>query len=333
MSTEHENHSNIVVKSNALINAMCDLSLQGNRFLAFAISLLDRSLEPEKGVPVELEIPIKEYAETFNLTAKSVYTEIEALADQLQKKIITLESDQTISGARVKVGMLTKQKYLDSEGRVWVRFDEDLIPHMLGLKDHFTKYRIKDVYQFSKASTWRVYEILKQFKKVGKRTIDIEEFKLKTGVAGRYPRPTDLKRFVIDPAIEEMNETSDIKVQYEQNKRGRVVVSFTFHIIDNEDTKTKQESIRAKLDKSDSGTSNAPDLAKFLREEARMAPKQARQLANIAHMHKKTDEAIDIVQKLKKKYDALPDKRTSLGGWCFKILKRELTQGSLVSDE
>ena len=70
-----------MVKSNALISAMVDLSLMGNRFLAFAITLLPRDLDPLSGKPVELEVPVLEFATAFELDPKNAYREIEALAD------------------------------------------------------------------------------------------------------------------------------------------------------------------------------------------------------------------------------------------------------------
>lgn len=321
MNTEQK--TSLVVKSNTLVNAMFDLSLQGNRFLAFAISLLDRTQTPEIGKQVELEIPVKEFAETFELDQKSAYREIEILADQLQKKIITLQPDQSLSGRRVKVGLITKQEYLDSEGRVWLRFDEDIVPHLLGLKAQFTQYRIKDVYQFSRASTWRVYELLKQYKEIGKREFEIEEFKRKVSVPGLYGRTSDLRRRVIDPAVEEINATSDILVDYSQRKRGRRIVGLTFIIRDNDATKSPTEKIRATLDKASAGSPClSPDLARLLREEYGVAPKQAKQLADLAAGAE--DHVQEILPRVRDRWNALADQRTSLGGYVFKALRAEL---------
>lgn len=321
---ENPNRSALVVKSNALVSAMVDLSLQANRFLAFAISMLDRDLAPEAGKPVELEIPVMEFAEVFEIPLTNVYAEIEELADKLQRKIITLHPDQSLNGRRVKVGLITKQEYKDSEGRVWIKFDEDLVPHLLGLREQFTQYRLKDVYQFGRASTWRVYEILKQYKEAGKREIEIEDFKRMTATTGKYPRPTDLKARVIDPAVEEINAVSDLRVQYEQKKRGRRIIGFTFIIRDNPNTKTPQEKIRKAAEDLDDGKSLAPDLVQILKDEYRVSEKQARQLANLATGRE--EKILKKLPTLKARFDNLQDKKTSLGGYVFKALKDELTQ-------
>lgn len=318
--------SDLVVKSNALVNAMFDLSLLGNRFLAFSVSLLDRTRTPELGNPVELEIPVMEFAQTFEMDLKSAYREIETLADQFQRKIITLQPHETLRGNRVKVGLITKQEYLDGEGRVWLRFDEDLVPHLLGLKEQFTKYRIRDVYQFRRASTWRVYELLKQCKEIGKREFEIEEFKQKVGVQGLYPRPTNLKNRVIDPAIEEINATSDLLVQYDQKKRGRRITALIFHIRDNPNTKTPQEKVRAVAEKLNTGADNDPDFSRLLREEYRVSPRQARELCKLATMHDAVERLTRLLPKIKSRYEKIPreSRKTSLGGYIFRSLHSEL---------
>lgn len=316
----------LVVKSNALVNAMFDLGLQANRFLAFAISNLDRSLSPSPGQPVDLEIDVAAFAEAFDIAPNNAYGLVESLADQLQKKIIQFENTP---GERIKVGLITRQKYLDGEGRVWLRFDEDLVPHLLGLKDRFTKYRIRDVYQFQRASTWRVYELLKQYKDVGKREIDIDEFKLKVGVSGLYPRITDLKRWVIDPAVSEINKTSDILIQFEQLKRGRKITGFKFFIADNQAAKNPIEKVRAIVEKIDDGRDSNPNLRKVLQEKTKMNRKQARQLSNLSK-GRTFEDMVGLIDKLINRYQNLEKKTAPLAGYVFKALRSELTQGSLI---
>jgi len=223
-----------VVKSNALINALTDMTLQEMRFLAFAVSRLDRDLVPAEGQPVDMEIDVVSLAEAFEMDPKSAYREVEIIGDRLQRKIVKF----MVGKDRVKVGIITRQKYRDGEGRVWFKFDEDLVPHLLGLRDQFTKYRIKDVYRFQRPSTWRVYELLAQYKTIGRRDFDLDEFRRLVGVAGLYPQVGDLKKRVIVPALEEISTYSDIQVQWEQVKRGRRIVGLRFHIAPNTKTST-----------------------------------------------------------------------------------------------
>lgn len=312
----------LVVKSNALINAMVDMSLQANRFLAFAISLLDRGASVTPGEPIELEIPVAEFATTFNIPKTYVYKEIESLADQLQRKIITLQPDQTTTGRRVKLGLITTQEYMDSQGRVWLTFHKDIVPHVLGLREQFTRYRIKDVYQFTSVHTWRIYEALKQYERIGKREIELEELKRLTNTVGKYPRPTDFKRFVIDTAVDEINSKSDIMTEYEQKKRGRRITGFLFIIRDNQQTKTPREKVRAIAEQLD--TDRTPtELEHTLTNDYKVSPKQARQLAKLATGNEK--KVLAKLPRIRARYEKLKDKKTSLGGYVFRALKDDLS--------
>lgn len=307
----------IVRKSNALVNAMLDLGLQANRFLAFTISRLDPTLEPKAGEHLDVEIDVPGFSEAFNIDIKNAYREVESLADQLHRKIIQFESGP---GERIKVGIITRQRYLDGEGRVWLRFDEYLVPHILGLKEHYTPYRIRDVYQFQRASTWRVYELLKQHIKIGKREFDLDEFKWKVGIDGKYNSIGDLKKRILDPAIEEINTTSDIKIQWENIKRGRKVTGFRFFITPNKDTKTYREKVRDKIERAfPPKPPKNPDFAHRLREEFEVAPKQADQLARL--WEGREDQAEKFLARIKRDHEAGMVK--SLGGLTFRILRDE----------
>lgn len=317
----------LVVKDNALINAMCDLSLQATRFLAFAISKIDPfNVNPEKFL--QMEINVQEFAETFNIDMKNAYKEVEILATQLQKKIIQFRRDDR----RIKVGIISRQEYIDSEGRVFIKFDEILVPYLIGLKEQFTKYMLKDVYQFKSVSTWRLYELMKQFHKIGRREIEIDELKWKLNVEEKYDRITNLKQWIIDPSINELNELSDILVSYEQKKRGRKVVGFVFYIVTKE-PKTREDKInKAMTQLSQKATSKSPDLARMLREKCGIGATQAKELINYAVSTGQEKLLEELSEKLPVRYDKLKEKKTTPGGYAYKAIKAELMQQSLLKD-
>ncbi len=328
--TEHR--KSIVVKSNALIESMTDMNLQEMRFLAFAAAQLPHDLVPEKGKPYDMEIDVQSFAETFEIEPTNAYRDIKKLADRLIQKIVEFDDED---GYEVGVGLLSKRKYHHGEGRLWFRFDEDLLPHLMGLTESFTQYRLKDVYSFTRPSTWRLYELLRQYKKIGKREIDLQDLHWKLGVKGKYPRPIDLRKRILDPAKAEINATSDIKVEYEQRKRGRRIVGFTFHIIENQDTKTPREKVREKVEKVSGDKALWPEMELVLRDEYRVNAKQARLLANTFDRHRA--ELEKKLPTLKKRWEKLPatnpttgNARTSLGGYVWNALNGELQQGTLI---
>ena len=296
-----------------------------SRLFAFAVSLLDRNLVPSLDKNLDIEIPVLAFAQAFNLDNSQAYSEIEALAEKIEAKRIWLAPNETLTGNRIKTRLLTEQEYIDGEGRIIIQFNRHLVPHLLGLKDKFTQYRIQDVYQFTRASSWRVYELLRQYKSIGRREFELEEFKRATSTTGRYPRITDLRARVIDPAVVEINKTSDITVEYGQVRCGKRIAGLVFIIRDNVNTKTPRERVRAvaeKLRTTQPGLQDS-DLYQMLTKEFRLGPVQARDLVSLATGQEA--RVLKILDKIKASFSKLPDKR-SIGAYTFAALKSELTK-------
>jgi plasmid replication initiation protein len=65
-----------------------------------------------------------------------------------------------------------------------------------------------------------------QWHSAGEREIEVEWLKKQFQVNDKYGRLGDLKKRVIDPAIEEINKHSNLWVAYGQRKVGRTVTYF-----------------------------------------------------------------------------------------------------------
>ncbi|SDB53686.1 Initiator Replication protein [Desulfonatronum thiosulfatophilum] len=318
------------LKTNALVDAMSDLGLQELRFLAFAASRLPHDLKAEKGKPYDMEIDVPALVENFGINPQDAYREIKILADRLTRKIIEFDDE---SGAEIAVGLLSNRKYDHGKGRLWFRFDENLLPHLMGLTERFTKHRIKDVYQFQKPSTWRVYELLRQYKEIGKQEFEIEELHWKLGLADKYPRLVDLRKWILDPAILEINAASDILVDYSQKKRGRRIVALIFHILENKGSGATTRKSHGTSRKPSVSAQSPQDsaLVRMLREEYRVSPKQSRQLAELGSHD--NGFILDLLPKLRLRWEQATEKKTTLGTYISKALREELLhKNSLIGN-
>ena len=80
--------------------------------------------------------------------------------------------------------------------------------------------------------------------------IELSEFRQKTGVLeNKYTAMCDLKKRVLEPALKQINEHTDITATYEQHKKGRVITGFSFKF--KQKKKTELETPK----NSDSGVS------------------------------------------------------------------------------
>jgi len=77
-----------------------------------------------------------------------------------------------------------------------------------------------------------LYELVKDYEKVQVPEMTIEEFRKLFNVENKYPKMPDLKRWVLEPAVNEINnsENVDFLVSYELKKEGKAYTSIKFYV-------------------------------------------------------------------------------------------------------
>ena len=124
---------------------------------------------------------------------------------------------------------------VDEDAKViHIQLDPALKPFLLGNKKKFTQYEIGFISNFKRKYSCRLYEYLRSMVGIGCANFSVENFSAKI-TDGMYIRAADLKRYVIEPALEEINATSDITVSYEEYRvpgpKGKLkTASYKFHI-------------------------------------------------------------------------------------------------------
>ena len=119
-------------------------------------------------------------------------------------------------------------RVLESKSVVGLRFSKEILPFISNLSREFTKYSLSDIAGMSSAYAIRIYELLSQYRSIGKREISVENLRTMLELGKRYPLFADLKRWVIDTAVDQINEYSPLNVKYEQKKTGRKVTHIQF---------------------------------------------------------------------------------------------------------
>jgi len=73
-----------------------------------------------------------------------------------------------------------------------------------------------------------MYEFLIQWGSVGKREIEVAWIRKTLMIEDKYPSIKDFKKYVIDVALSQINEFTDLTASYTQRKTGRIVTHFIF---------------------------------------------------------------------------------------------------------
>jgi plasmid replication initiation protein len=220
----------VVIKDNSLMNASYTLSLVEQRLILLAII---EARETGKGIDTEtfLEIHAQHYADQFKIDVKNTYAMLSEAAMTLfnrQVTYMTVDEKRNKPEKRV-IRWVSGISYVEGAGVVKIRFAPEIVPLITRLEQNFTSYELEQVAHLNLYAT-RLYELLICWRSTGKTpTLKTEDFRLKIGVnETEYKAMSDFKKRVLEPAITQISEHTDITVNYEQVKTGRLITGFKF---------------------------------------------------------------------------------------------------------
>jgi plasmid replication initiation protein len=220
------NEKNLIVyKSNNLIESCYKLSLTEQRVLLACIGQINSS-EP-LAISDQFELSAKDFSVIFGTDAKSAYTQLVEVSENLYKRELIVEKPSK-GIKKLKTRWITSISYQDNCGGVVLRFAQDLLPYLSELKEQFTKYDLASISGMTSIYGIRLYELLMQWQSTGKRDISIEWLKQVFEIENNYSSISDLKKYVIEPAVANVNKHSNINVTHTYKKTGRNVTHILF---------------------------------------------------------------------------------------------------------
>ena len=233
-----------VVKSNDLIQAGYTLSLVEQRLI-----LLSIVQARETGLGIDAQTPLSVsasvYAHQFNVTLDAAYLALSSAADCLFERQVTFYDIEPLTKKprRNKIRWVSKVAYVEGAGMVQLIFSPDIVPEITRLEANFTSYDLEQVSDLKSAYSIRLYELLIQWRSVQKTPLFlIDNLREKLGVeANEYIRMHHFKARVLDLAVEQINQHTDIFVSYEQHKSGRTITGFSFSFSAKKLAKLSQE--------------------------------------------------------------------------------------------
>jgi plasmid replication initiation protein len=219
----------LVVKDNALINASYNLDLVEQRLILLAIV---EARESGKGINANdpLTVHAESYINHFSVHRNTAYQALKDACKDLFARQFSYQEQRPKGVANITSRWVSQIAYIDNSATVELIFAPAIIPLVTRLEEQFTSYELKQVSGLSSAYAIRLYEVLIAWRSTGKTPIiELSDFRQKLGVLeGEYSRFNNFKVRVLDPAIKQINEHTDITVKVEQHKTGRTISGFSF---------------------------------------------------------------------------------------------------------
>lgn len=224
--------ANLVVKDNALIQASYTLDLSEQRLILLAI-VMARETGQGIGHDSLLCVHGTVYAKYFNTNNETAYTVLKDASKGLFDRYVTYHDKNPKTGKdrSFHCRWVDKIGYEKDSGYVYLRFTQDVVPLITRLEEQFTSYELEQVSRLTSGYAMRLYELLIQWRSTGKTPkFEITEFRSQLGVEEtQYQTMSNFKKHVLDFAVNQVNEFTDINVCYEQHKDGRTINGFTFN--------------------------------------------------------------------------------------------------------
>ena len=246
---EKAKSKNLIVKSNELIQGRYELKISQIKLILHMITLIKKDDEDFK----EYKISIKDYAHRIGIDPEGEYSHAKEITEDLLKKVIKIAYEDEKGRDRfLQINWLSHADYAEGEGYVDISFDPKLKPYLLALKERFTQYDIRNVLPLKSFYSIRIYELLKQFEKVGYRVVKINELKEMLGIENKYSSYSLFKKRVIEKAQEELKKHSDIYFTFEEIKQhGRAYTHIRFNIHAQESPTVKEIEREALSEKTE----------------------------------------------------------------------------------
>jgi plasmid replication initiation protein len=243
----------LIKKSNDLIEARYRFDIWETRVFTSILSEIEQHDEDFRVYRVYLRDIIKE----FNINNGDAYDLLRQATHSLMNKKLYVNYEQNgairekiyhiIRKADVMKSILDESKRKVNE-YVDISIDPEMKPLLLELKSRFTTYDVQNVIKFKSSYTLRIYEHLKQYEKIGRRTLDIEYLKRIFELTTEYPLFANFYQKVIEPAHKDINEFTDITItNIDKIKAGKKVESlhFIFHSKSKDAPKPTMKALQA----------------------------------------------------------------------------------------
>lgn len=281
-----------VYKSNAIIEASYRLTVQEQRVLLACIVQIrkDEPLTDEK----MYEVSVNDLADMTGVKRDFLYKELKKATESLFERKIWIHKEPN-GDTKPKAPLVTRwvqtAQYLAGEGAIRLRFSKEILPYLnKQFEGFFTRYALTDVVKMDTSHSIRLYELLAQYVKTGQREITLEQLKNWLLLEDKYKTAYDLKRYVIDPSVEQINKITPLKISYEQKKRGRSIHSLLFKV-----------KVDEKVKKEISNENNNKDKPFTLTpSQAAMYANKLSQDSTCQQMARVGEEASDFVERLRK---------------------------------
>jgi plasmid replication initiation protein len=164
------------------------------------------------------------------------YSHLKEASQKLIGKVYRIRTENEM----VSFAPLNFFMYKKGKGKIELKISDEIRPFFFALKNNYTRFQFQMALKLKSKYSKRMYEMLSQFKNTGIFKISLQELKErfelidpKTGKE-EYEKFGLFATYVLEVAKKEINEHTEIHVEYSTEKTGRKITHLHFKITSKE---------------------------------------------------------------------------------------------------
>lgn len=226
-----------IVQHNDLIAASYRLNIDEMRLLNLALTKVDSR---KKNIGI-IEIYPDEFAKMYNLNPNMIWRNMKnSLISIMQKPVKIRIIDDNGKLMEEVISWLGSTKYYvkQSDGsKISLEFTSQIAPYLFELHGNFTRINFEYASRLNTPFSFRLYQWLVREHRIKQGqyyelTMTLENIKVSAQLGDTYSRWVDFKKRVIEPAIDAINQKTNLSVSYTVTKQGRKINAIMFTYID-----------------------------------------------------------------------------------------------------
>lgn len=245
----------LVRKSNQLVEARYKFDIWETRVFTKMLTMI-RLKDADFKV---YRIYVKDVIEEFGLERdRRAYQRIKMAGERLNDKTVRIfrDTEEGLKEFKTKIVAGIESFVHNEDGKyIDVSFDPRMKPYLLALKSKFTIYDARNILKLPSTYSIRIYELLKQYERIGKRKFSVIGLKEMIGALeeiqdgekrvakDHYPLYGNFRQKVLLKAQRDLGKYTDIAFTFEPQKKGRKITDLVFFITKNipEDKQKKEK--------------------------------------------------------------------------------------------
>ena len=219
----------MLTQPNSITRAHYDMSSNQKDILSKALGHLNTNEVQPKGEWIIFDL--KElYSETPSKSRIDKYITVmkEELHDLFHNKnVLTL---QLPNGKWKECVWLTDIEHDDNNSEIKIKLGDTIAKIFSQIEGNYTQLFLKNTFNLKSYYSKRLYELAMQDKPNYREMplISINELRKILGIENKYKVFAELKRSIIDKAVNDINKNTDIEIDYVFIKKGKEIVKIKF---------------------------------------------------------------------------------------------------------